>query len=65
MIGIYAKETFFKSLHEGTISTIPIVPSPDSSRATSAAHPTMSSVNEDGTTLGKTHIEHDVDIYRR
>jgi hypothetical protein len=65
MIGIYAKEAFFKSLHKGSISTIPIVPSPDSSRATSAAHPVMSSVNEDGMTLGKTHIEHDADVYRR
>ncbi|CAN9417790.1 unnamed protein product [Alternaria alternata] len=47
MIGIYAKESFFKDLHKGTISTVPITPSHDSHRAIPAADPAMSSAKED------------------
>jgi hypothetical protein len=65
MIGMYAKEDFFRDLLEGTIITTPIVPSPDLSRATSAVNSAMSLVNEDGMTLEKTHAEHDADIGRR
>lgn len=64
MIGDYAKEDFFKSLHEGTTSTIPIIPSPDLSHTTSAADSAMSSMNKDGMTLEKTHFEHDANIYQ-
>ncbi|CAN9176367.1 unnamed protein product [Alternaria alternata] len=47
MITRYTDEPFFKGLHEGTISTVPITPSHALDRATSAADPAMSSANED------------------
>ena len=65
LIGLYANEDFFKSLYEGTTSTMPIMPSPNGRGDTWAVNTMRSAANQDGMTLEETHVEHDANAHRR